>query len=477
MSSDLNLYDDQIETLGRLRASMVKNKSVLLQAATGFGKTRVAEYMIKSAMNKGNGIIFTVPRRVLMEQTSDTFDEGGIPHSYIAAGKPFNPYSKVHIGMIDTMARRIEKLPKAKLVIVDETHFGEGNLTSVIDHYKAQGSWVIGLSATPWKLSGKGLGCYYDDMVCGQSLRWLIDNKRLSDYKYYGGRTQIDFDRARISGGEYNQSDVDGIIAAHETAIVGDAIKDYRDKAMGRLHISRCVSVKRSQILSQSYRDAGIPAMHVDGDTDKGELRKILTAYARRELLVLTFCDLLNFGFDLAQATGIKVCVESGDDQKPSKSLAGQMQFWGRMLRMKDYPALIFDRVNNWKEHGFPCDDRDWTLEDREQTKKSNGERAPASKQCMECFAVHPPAPICPECGCVYEIKSREIDEVEGQLVELSKAQREELRKKEILTRKIEQGKAQTLDDLIKLGMTKGYKNPVAWASRVMAGRMAKGRA
>jgi len=468
---DISLYDDQMEVLNELRAVMTRSKSVLLQSATGSGKTRMATWLINEANKKGNSVIFTVPRRQLRDQSSETFTDLGLTHSFISAGKSFNPFAKLHIGMVDTMARRIDKLPDAKILIVDECHYGADSLDAVINEYKRRGSWVIGLSATPWKTSGKGLGCWFDDIVLGKPMRWLIDNKRLSDYRYFMGKTYVDFSKARVTAGEYNSKDIDGIIEANEGVIIGDAVKDYRDKAMGRLHVVRCVSIKRSQAMAQSFRDAGVPAMHVDGETSDDDMRRILRAYARREILVLTFCDLLNFGFDLSQSVGMDVCVESGDDTKPSLSLAGQMQYWGRMLRYKDYPALIFDRVNNWQRHGLPCDEREWTLEDRSQTKKQS-ERAEPTRQCNMCFHIHKPAPICPECGNVYEIKSREIDEIDGTLEEVSKADLEALRKRE----RQEQGKADSLESLIAMATKKGYKNPAFWASKVMAGRMMKGR-
>lgn len=470
----LTLYPDQQEVLAKLRVAMTKNKNILLQAATGFGKTRVAQYMVQSAFEKGHGVVFGVPRRQLMEQTSETFESGGLNHSFISAGKMYNPFSRLWIGTTDTMANRLDRLPAAKLFIVDETHYGESSLAKVIDHYKATGAWIVGLSATPWKLSGKGLGCYYDEMVCGPSMRWLIDNKRLSDYRFFAGRTKLDFSKARVSNGEFNQNDLDGIIEANEGKIIGDSISDYKEKAYGKRHVVRCVSIKRSQILAEAYRDAGITAFHVDGTTDRNELFRAMVAYARREIKVLTFCDLLNFGWDLSQASGgMDACVESGDDQKPSKSLAGMMQFWGRMLRAKPESALIFDRVNNWVEHGFPADDRDWTLEDRAQGKKTTG-RASPSKQCDNCLYIGNPFIVCPDCGHVHEVKSRKIEYIEGELVELTKEQREELRQRSIKERKQAQGRAETLEDLIALGKSKGYKNATGWAAKVMAGRMAK---
>jgi len=367
------LFDDQAEVVAAVRQQMKMHKNILLQSATGSGKTRMATHMIEAAKDKGNTIVFTVPRKDLLEQTSETFKSLGIHHSFIAAGKQYNPFSKVYIGMVDTMARRLDRLPPARLVIADETHFGDGSLTKVIEHYKAQKAWILGLSATPWKLSGKGLGCYYDVMVQGKSAKWLIANKRLSDFRYFYGRTKLDLSRLTINAGDYAKGELASYME-EQKVIIGDCVGDYRERAMGRLHIVRCASIKHSQMTAEAFQMQGIPAMHVDGETPMDERKRIFVAYAKREILVLCFADLLNFGFDLEQASGMKVCIESGSDQKPSRSLAGQMQFWGRMLRYKDYPVIINDHVNNHHEHGYPDDDREWTLADRVRKKRSESD-------------------------------------------------------------------------------------------------------
>lgn len=459
-----SLYQDQSELVNQTRQLMIKNKSVLMQSPTGSGKTAMATWIINSAKNKNMKVIFCVPRVELFNQTCETFEKNNIPHGYIAAKHPFNPYCKIYVGMVQTMARRLNKLPNADLLIVDETHFGSGQLDTIIEHYKKQGAHILGLSATPWKSSGKGLGCWYDAMSIGKSVEWLIENKRLSDYKAFAPST-LDLSGLKVTAGDYAKGELSEFMEG-QRVIVGDAVKYYRETAMGRLHIVFCTSIKHSQIVCATFNRAGITAVHVDGEMPKDQLKQIIKAYARREILVLTFCDLLCFGFDLAQASGMDVTIESMSDLKPTKSLSLQLQKWGRVLRYKDYPALIFDHANNFKEHGFPCSKREWTLKDRKQGKRES-EPAPASRTCPTCFLVHTPAPICPECKHVYEIKGREIDEVEGELQEIDKV---EARKQA----RIEQGQAQSLEELIELGKKRNYKSPTAWASKVMAGRMMK---
>lgn len=460
----IELYDDQREIVDAVRARMQSYKAVLLQSPTGSGKTAMAVNMIAGARAKGRKIVFTVPRRDLMEQTSETFERMGLAHSFVAHGKGFNASAGLYIGMVDTMSRRIARLPNADLVIVDETHFGEGALGAIIERYRKTGAWVLGLSATPWKLSGKGLGCWYDSMVEGKPIRWLMDNGRLSDYRYYAGRTKPDLTRLKVTAGDYAKGELASFMEA-QGAIIGDCVSDYKQRCEGNLHVVRCASIKHSQMMAESFRAAGYNFVHVDGETPMDERKKIFRAYAQREILGLTFCDLLNFGFDLSQASGgLDVCIESGSDAKPTKSLAGQMQFWGRMLRAKEKPATIHDHVNNFIEHGYPDDEREWSLEDRPQGKRSGSSGAAMVKQCERCFYCHRPAPQCPQCGNVYEIKSREIDEIDGELREMTKDERE-LFKRELQKRKKDEVRnAKSLESLIALGHARGYQHPEQWA-------------
>lgn len=457
---------------------MAGNKYILAQAATGFGKSIIGASMIQSAQAKGNTSWFLVPRRELIKQMTATFSDFEIPHSFIASGYEQNPYSKTHIVSLGTIIRRIptEESPGVeeiknppKILFVDETHYGGKSLDTIINYMKARGTIIVGLSATPWLLSGKGLGCWYDDMVQGPSVAWLIENKYLSEYRGFAPSAP-DLSGIKTVAGDYAKGQLADKME-QDRFLIGNAVSHYKEKAMWRLNVAFCVSRKHSELTVQEFRDAGIPAQHIGSDTPDNKRKEIIRAYARREILVLTCVDLLTFGFDLASQVGMDVTVEAMSDLRPTKSLALQMQKWGRVLRKKDHPAIIFDHAGNFTYHGMPCADRDWTLMDREKKIKAESESTVKAIQCDNCFYVRESGPMCPECGAVAKVNFREVKQKDGVLEEVDPKKLRQQQKYERLKR---QHECKTLDDLIAFGQSEGMKYPAQWASRIWASREAK---
>jgi DNA repair protein RadD len=449
----INLLPDQNELYTEARQKIANScKALLIQSATGSGKTVIAAKIVQGAYYKETPTEFIVPRIQLVDQTAETLRDFDINYSYIASGYPFNQYATVKVVSKDTLLSRLGLYKPPKLAIVDEAHYGGEGLDRIIQEYKKAGTVIIGLSATPWQLSGRGMDHQYDDMVEGKSIKWLIENKRLSAYRAFAP-DHIDLSGIKTQAGDYAKGQLDERMK-QDRVLVGNAVKHYKSHAMGKLAIAYCVSVEHSQIVAQMFNDAGIVAAHIDGATPKDERRRIIRDFAQRKILVLCNCDLLTFGFDLKSASGIDVTIECMIDLRPTKSLALQMQKNGRVLRYKTEPALIFDHANNIEEHGMPCTDRVWTLEGRER-KKSQSEKTIPVRQCPKCHHCHYPLPQCPNCKHVYEIQSREIDEVEGELREIKEAVEKKLKRVEV-------GRSKTYADLLRIEHERGYKK--GWA-------------
>jgi len=430
-------------------------KAVLLQAPTGLGKSVIASSIIHSALSRGSTSWFIVPRRELLRQMSNQYSSFDIPHTFIAAGHKHHRDIPNVICSLGTLVLRLDTLDPPSLAIIDETHYGAAALDTVIKWLKSRGVFILGLSATPWKLSGQGLGCWYDAMIEGPSIRWLIDNKYLSDYRLFAPDI-IDLSGIRATAGDYNKADLAARMEG-DRVLVGNVVKHYRDHAMGKRGVTFTVSRAHSRIVCDAFIAGGVPAACIDGETPDDVRAALARALANKEILQLVSVDLLTFGYDLAAAAGMDVTIECMSDLAPTKSRSKQMQKWGRVLRKKGDLALIFDHANNFKEHGYPCDDREWTLDDRE--KKGGGmkqEPDVIARTCSKCYYTSRPCPICPNCGFVHPIQSREIEVVEGDLTEVDLTQKKKDARDEVSS-------ARTIADLQAIAAERGYARGWVW--------------
>lgn len=430
--------------------------SVLIQLPTGGGKTMTSAFMVKRASDKGSVCWWLVHRREIIAQASKTFASLGIDHGLIAGGHCTDIQKRVQVGSIQTIARRLGKIPDPDMIFFDEAHhMASGQYQAVFEEYP--NAKKVGMTATPWRLDGRGLGRWFGDMVPGPSVSLLIDRGSLSPYRLFAPSTP-DLGGVAIQAGDYKKDDL--AKAMDKASLVGNSVEHYLKLCRGKRAVAFAVNVEHSQHIAAQFNANGIRAEHVDGTMDAGSRDGAIQRFIAGETLVLTNCELFGEGFDVP-------AIEAVILLRPTKSLSLHLQQVGRALRPSPgkTEAIILDHAGNSLIHGLPDDDRDWTLADREKRKK--GESASvAIKTCMECFHVYRPAPACPACGHTAEVKGREIEHVDGVLEEVDPAVLRAARKQE-------ERRAQSLDDLIQLGKQRGYKNPAVWASKFHAARQA----
>lgn len=417
-----------------------RHRAVLLCLATGGGKTVTASTVVHGAAAKGNVTWWLVHRRELLTQASQTFHALGIPHGTVQAGRMSDPLARVQIASIQTIVRRMDKLPAPSLIIFDEAHhLGAASWEAVFDAFPA--ARVLGLTATPWRLDGAGLGRWFTRMVEGPSTADLIGNGSLSPYRLFAPATP-DLSDVGTLGGDFKQSAL--AKAMDKPQIVGDAIGHYSRLCAGKRAVVFAAGVDNSRQIAAQFMAAGIPAEHVDGSMATEARDAAVERFRRGETLILSNDSLFGEGFDLP-------AIEAAILLRPTKSLSLHLQQVGRALRPCEgkAEAIILDHAGNSLRHGLPDDPREWTLADREKRKRAAPSESPV-RQCEECFFVYRPAPKCPQCGHAPAAKAREIEVVEGSLQEVKAIDRRQRGKEEYQCR--------TLDDWMQLAAKRGYK-------------------
>jgi len=457
----LRPYQKQLIT--DIRTALKKNRSVLCQAPTGAGKTALAAYMILNAASKGKIVYFICHRAELLDQTAKTFTKVCINYfSFIASGYSYDARCPIQICSMQTLQNRLNHIIP-DLVILDESHHVAAKGWAKVKQHFGKSFWV-GLSATPQRLDGKGLDAYFNYMVCGPTVEWLIANGYLSDYDLYCPNTP-DLTGVHIRMGDYDKGELD--TAVKKSSITGDIIKHWKKYAQGKKTLGFAHSIEYSKFLTQQFCDAGVRATHLDGSTEGSHRRDVAKAFANGEYDIIFNVDLFGEGYDLSSQANTDVTVDAIIQARPTKSVALHLQQVGRALRPKadGSKAIILDHAGNCLRHGLPDDVREWSLEgSKHRDKKEDSEETINIRVCKRCFAVHRFAPICPYCHYEYEVKARKIIESEGELVQIDK---EALRRRQ----KHEQAQAGSLEQLIELGKQRGYKYPAQWAAKVYSAR------
>jgi superfamily II DNA or RNA helicase len=193
--------------------------------------------------------------------------------------------------------------------------------------------------------------------------------------------------------------------------------------------------------------------MAVHGNIDDAERREAIAGLRAGRLDLVACAQLWIAGVDVPE-------IDAVIWLRPTTSLTAWLQGNGRGLRIAPgkRDLLVLDHVGNCARLGHPLTVHEWSLDGRVRRDR---EAAPSVKVCPKCFSAMPSAAReCPDCGHEFVAERRELQTVDGELVEVQRAEA-----------KREQAQASTLDELIAIGRRRNMKNPAGWARHVMAAR------
>lgn len=443
----------QFKAVEEIRKAFQSGKrTVLFQAPTGSGKTVLFSYIAHNAFERGRTVTVCVHRVELLRQVCGALDKYELPYGIIAPGYRPDYKAALQVASIQTLVNRTGRYSKPGLIVFDEAHHATASTwEKVLMAYN--GSLVLGVTATPCRLSGKGLGHAFEHLILGPRVRNLMAEGFLSRCRVFAP-AQVDVTGIKRTGGDYNKQELSA--AMNKPKITGDAIEHYKKHADSLPAVAFCVSIEHAKEVSEAFTKAGYASVHVDGSMTEEERASKLNGLASGKYKVITSCDLISEGVDVP-------CITVGILLRPTQSTSLYLQQVGRCLRPAPgkKEAIILDHAGNAIKHGLPDQDRDWTLE--EGLKEENRPKLAKAWRCPVCFAVHEPAVQCPVCGYIYPAQEREKRrpvEVDGQLVELTTNGDS---RKDLLS------KCKTLAEVQKLGKALGYDGRwayVYWSKR-----------
>jgi DNA repair protein RadD len=398
-------------------AKAAGKRRIIIVAPTGSGKTVIAAKVIADAVRGGGRALFLAHRRELVQQASAKLFGIGVDHGIIQAGFSPRPGEAVQVASIPTLHARAVRtatidLPDAEFIIVDEAHHAPARTyRRLLDAYPE--STIIGLTATPCRGDGRGLGSTFETMVECPPVVELIATGYLVPTKVFAP-SRPDLRGVQVQRGDYVKSQLAERML--DRRLVGDIVATWHRLAEGRKTVVFATGVEHSVFLRNEFRASGVAAEHIDGSTPAAERDDILRRLSSGAIDVVTNCMVLTEGWDQPDVSCLVLA-------RPTKHRGLYLQMVGRGMRPAPgkTDVIVLDHAGAVFEHGFAEDPVSWTLDPDERAANpahaARGKHgAPALRTCPECKAVRLEGRPCEVCGWQPRPKPKPVEVAEGDL-------------------------------------------------------------
>jgi DNA repair protein RadD len=413
----VTLRDYQLKDLEQLRAALREHRSVLYVAPCGSGKGTLITYIVNRCVEQGRSVIFGVRGRALVNDMSERVSRLGIQHGVLLGGHKRERWHPVQVCSIDTL-HRMDRPPKADLIICDEAHMSASpTWVKTIERYPQ--AKLVGLTATPCRLDGRGLGELFSAMVQGPSEQDLIDQQYLVRSRVLAPPPPADLGSVKKTAGEFNAKQLAQV--CDKATVIGDIVKHWRKHASESLGKTAAFGVDQAHAnhIAEQFREAGYEWAYVDAETPDKERAQIWRDLDHGTLRGVASCGCISIGWDHPVVS----CLIAA---RKTASLGLWRQMLGRGSR--PYPGkdsfLVLDHVGNTHLHqpyGMFEDRVPWSLDG--EPVRGMGETAESVTTCKACYATFKTGPrVCPYCGAMIVVKPRKVHVKEADLVEVHSA-------------------------------------------------------
>jgi superfamily II DNA or RNA helicase len=416
------LRDYQARDVQQIEEALGKHRSVFYCLPTGGGKTVIGAAVIKRAIARGERVLVLTHRREILNQTSFKLTFGDIEHGLIQAGLNVDLDYPVQVASVQTLWARCMRtnrlaLPPADLIIIDEAHHVAARTwRKIIEAFP--NARLLGLSATPCRGDGRGLGKYFNTLIIGPQIPELIAQKHLVRTVYYAPV------KPNLAGVETRQGDyvVSQLSSRMDRPdLIGDIVSNWHKHGDGRRTIVFCCDVAHSVHVRDEFIKAGVKAEQVDAATPKTERDAILARLKSGETTVVANCMVLTEGFDCPPVGCIVLA-------RPTKQLGLFRQMAGRGLgpAVDKDNLLLIDHSGGVYRHGLLEDEIAWTLDVTKRAENPTHDKRDRDTthrlvECTQCSALRKGGEACPRCGFLPKRRADAIVFRDGELARVDR--------------------------------------------------------
>lgn len=400
----MELRKYQQEFIDRIRFKLSQGeRRIVCVLPTGGGKTVVFCHICRQVIMKKKRVLIVTHRREIFSQIKKALHKEEIHSGSIMSGRPIQN-DTIQVGMVQVVANRLSYIQKPDLIIFDEAHhIRASSWLKILNHWND--TTILGFTATPERLDGKGLKNVFPCMVEGSTISTLIKEKWLSPVAVYGAKNKVFSEKKfKTVAGDFSKSEQSDVIDQNKNVIYSDVIKEYKEKLNGLPALVFTPSIKKSYEVAELFTVHGFTAKALTGETPDNERQSIIDGLGSGRINVVTSCDVISEGVDIPVVVGIILL-------RKTKSLTFYLQAIGRGLRpcTGKKIAIVLDHANNTAIHGHPVIDRKWSLDGRSSRKKDNTIQ---TTSCPKCYMILPGnPPQCPSCGHVFAESKKERSE------------------------------------------------------------------
>lgn len=355
------LRDYQIEICEKVNGAFEAHRSVMMQMPTGTGKTVVLASLVKQYLNRDAdcSVLIVAHRIELIEQTGTFLNHFGIDYGVIAGGKRPAVLKRVMVASVQTLSKNLDIDLSPSLVVIDEAHHALAKTYQMLWAAWPEAKF-LGLTATPYRMSGDGFTDLFEVLVDSWSVKQFIADGWLSPYDYYSIRPdseeqqEIDSLRKRGADGDFQMKELREKLDVRPS--IERLFESFERFAFDKKGIIYAIDIAHAEHIAEFYRLQGVNAVAISSKTPAKERAEVIRTFKdENRIQILVSVDLFSEGFDCPDVEFIQMA-------RPTLSLAKYLQMVGRGLRpcKGKQCCTIIDNVGLYRTFGLPSVDRDW---------------------------------------------------------------------------------------------------------------------